>query len=66
MGQLQPLIPVRVFPHLLAQIDNGKFEDECRLLLGTNSYELFTLDKACLQLPSTAPAPITNNTPSGA
>lgn len=28
------------------QIDNGKFEDECRLLLGTNSYELFTLDKA--------------------
>ena len=28
-----------------AQIDNGKFEDECRLLLGTNSYELFTLDK---------------------
>jgi hypothetical protein len=30
----------------LLQIDNGKFEDECRLLLGTNSYELFTLDKA--------------------
>jgi hypothetical protein len=30
----------------IVQIDNGKFEDECRLLLGTNSYELFTLDKA--------------------
>ena len=30
---------------IFLQIDNGKFEDECRLLLGTNSYELFTLDK---------------------
>ncbi len=36
------------FTSFILQIDNGKFEDECRLLLGTNSYELFTLDKVRL------------------
>jgi paired amphipathic helix protein Sin3a len=27
------------------QIDNSRFEDECRAMLGTSSYVLFTLDK---------------------
>jgi paired amphipathic helix protein Sin3a len=26
-------------------IETSKFEDDCRLLLGTNSYELYTLEK---------------------
>jgi hypothetical protein len=28
----------------------GKFEDDCRMLLGTNSYELYTLDKVVEKL----------------
>ena len=32
------------------QLDNGKFEDDCRVLLGTNSYELYTLDKVVEKL----------------
>ena len=38
------------FMHMLVQlvkgdIETSKFEDDCRLLLGTNSYELYTLEK---------------------
>jgi hypothetical protein len=49
-----PLLPAadvyKQFFALFAQlfdcaIDNAKFEDECRVLLGTKSYELYTLDK---------------------
>jgi hypothetical protein len=30
---------------MLTYADVCRFEDDCRLLLGTNSYELYTLDK---------------------
>jgi len=31
-------------------IDTSKFEDDCRMLLGTNSYELYTLEKVVEKL----------------
>jgi paired amphipathic helix protein Sin3a len=30
--------------------DNAKFEDECRAIIGTQSYMLFTLDKLIFKL----------------
>ena len=31
-------------------LDTSKFEDDCRMLLGTNSYELYTLEKVVEKL----------------
>jgi paired amphipathic helix protein Sin3a len=31
-------------------LDNSKFEDECRAIIGTQSYVLFTLDKLIFKL----------------
>jgi hypothetical protein len=35
---------------LCGQLDNTRFEDECRLALGAGSFALFTLDKNVQQL----------------
>ena len=39
-----------LFSLLDQEIDNNKFEDELRVLLGTSSYSLFTMDKLVCQL----------------
>jgi len=39
-----------IFDLVEGQLDTSKFEDECRMLLGTNSYELYTLEKVVEKL----------------
>jgi len=39
-----------MFDLVEGQLDTSKFEDECRMLLGTNSYELYTLEKVVEKL----------------
>lgn len=39
---------------VVGNIDTSKFEDDCRMLLGTNSYELYTLEKVVEKLLSQA------------
>merc|ERR1712003_325877 len=39
-----------LFKLLNSTIESSKYEDECRTLLGANSYVLFTLDKLILKL----------------
>eukprot|EP00899_Mesostigma_viride_P008288 jgi/Mesvir1/17460/Mv08734-RA.1 len=39
-----------LFALLEGTVDNAKYEDDCRALLGTSSYVLFTLDKVVLKL----------------
>jgi paired amphipathic helix protein Sin3a len=31
-------------------VDNAKFEDDCRAIIGTQSYVLFTMDKLIFKL----------------
>lgn len=39
-----------LFELLHGTLDNARFEDECRQILGAGSFSLFTLDKTVLQL----------------
>ncbi|CAK9220996.1 unnamed protein product [Sphagnum troendelagicum] len=39
-----------LFSLLDGSVDNAKFEDECRAIIGTQSYVLFTLDKLIFKL----------------
>ncbi|KAF3563552.1 hypothetical protein DY000_02018967 [Brassica cretica] len=46
-GEIQKILLVH---HILMQVENHQFEDECRAIIGNQSYVLFTLDKLLYRL----------------